>query len=110
MIEIKPKEESMWPGFLTVFIPIILIFALVFGYFSFDKKVRAVARSHLATAYFLNDYVPEVEARLEQIANQMELAETIVPIYERRLSEVENWKEKSCFTYCGKGKYETPKR
>lgn len=101
----------MWPGFLSIFIPIILIFALLFGYFSFEKRVAVVAKVHLATVQFLNDYVSEVEARFEQIADQMELVDTVAPIYERRLSEVERWKEKSCFMYCGKGKYrETSKR
>ena len=104
MIEIIPKDDHYNFGYLfsaTLFCLVVMGFIL-YSNRQIEKKVAAVAKSQLATGKFLNDYVVEVEARFEQIADQIELAETIVPIYERRLSEIENWKE---------GKYrETSKR
>ena len=102
MIEIKPKDD---PGFGYIFCA-TLIFLAVVGFLLYandqiNKKLEAIAKAQLVAGQFLNDYVPEVEARFEEVGNQMELVETVAPIYERRVSDIEKWRDETCFTTCG---------
>ena len=122
------KQESMWPEFLSVFFMVIFTFAMILGYFSTRKEIKAInARSwwqernlKLVDIAFgdlsaaaenmvdelkavkkqaLADYI-ETDDRFEEITDKLELAETLVPIYERRLSEVERWRKSQCFVTC----------
>ena len=125
-MNIYVPKENMWVEFLAVFIPIILIFALVFGYFSFSKKVRTLeirlqnqeVNLELAGIAFddllaaAENMVNELKAIKKQALadyiqtdDRLSIIETVAHIYENRLSNIELWKEKSCFTYCGKGAF-----
>src|SRR3990167_1432591 len=96
---IAPKENNMVAELLVVCLTVAFIFALLFGYFSFDKKVRSIVKAELTLSYFLDEYVPTVEARFREAKDALEIIETAAPIYERRMSAIENWKERSCFAY-----------
>ena len=125
MIEITPKQESMWPGFFAVVTPIFIIFALIFMYLGFNKfnrSITAIAKAQIVTGQFLNDYVPEIEERfkndwnyaigiekeIDKIKSRIEIIEIVAPIYERRVSELENWKNDNCFVLCNRKKEVKP--
>ena len=96
-----PKQESVWPGFFAVVIPIFLIFAIIFMYFSFSKQIREIRAYEESLTESLYDYIITVENRLNAAREQFELIETIAPVYERRVSAIEDWRDNRCHVYCG---------